>query len=58
MLVYVSPTGQTAFSPDPIAILKNPPHPKLAQQFVDFMTSEQAQATLTAEGILSIGEGR
>jgi len=44
MLVYVSPRGQTAFSPDPIAILKNPPHPSLAHAFVDFVLSQKGQA--------------
>jgi len=43
-LVYVSPKGQTAFTPDPIAILKNPPHGELAQAFVDFVMSRQGQA--------------
>jgi len=43
-LVYVSPKGQTAFSPDPIAILANPPHPQLAQRFVDYVLSEEGQA--------------
>ncbi len=43
-LVYVSPAGQTAFNPDPIGILKNPPNPKLAQRFVDFVLSARGQA--------------
>ncbi len=43
-LAYVSPAGQTTFSPDPIAILKNPPNPRLAQQFVDFVMSAEGQA--------------
>jgi len=43
-LVYVSPEGQTAFSPDPIGILANPPHPELAQRFVDFVLSARGQA--------------
>ncbi len=43
-LVYVSPAGQTAFNPDPIAILKNPPNPDIAQRFVDFVLSAQGQA--------------
>jgi ABC-type Fe3+ transport system substrate-binding protein len=43
-LVYVSPPGQTTFSPDPIAILKNPPHSELAQRFVDFVMSARGQA--------------
>jgi ABC-type Fe3+ transport system substrate-binding protein len=43
-LAYVSPPGQTTFSPDPIAILKNPPHPELARRFVDFVMSRRGQA--------------
>ena len=43
-IVYVSPKGQTTFSPDPIAILKNPPHPELAGRFVDFVLSRRGQA--------------
>ncbi len=43
-LVYVSPKGQTAFTPDPIAILKNPPHPELAERFVRFVMSAEGQA--------------
>jgi len=43
-LVYVSPRGQTAFSPDPIGILTNPPHGELAQRFVDFVLSARGQA--------------
>jgi len=44
VLVYVSPAGQTAFSPDPIAILKNPPNGELARRFVDFVLSRRGQA--------------
>lgn len=44
ILVYLSPKGQTSFNPDPIAILKNPPHPELAQQMVDFVLSQDGQA--------------
>lgn len=43
-LVYISPKGQTAFNPDPIAILKNPPSPILAQRMVDFVLSQDGQA--------------
>ena len=43
-LVYVSPKGETAFNPDPVGILKNPPHPELAQRFVDFLLSDEGQA--------------
>ena len=43
-IVYVSPRGQTTFGPDPIGILKNPPHPRLARRFVDFCMSPRGQA--------------
>ena len=43
-LAYVSPEGQTTFGPDPIGILKNPPHPELARRFVDFVMSARGQA--------------
>lgn len=43
-MVYVSPRGQTIFTPDPISILRNPPNPELAQRFVDFVLSPQGQA--------------
>jgi ABC-type Fe3+ transport system substrate-binding protein len=43
-LTYVSPRGQTVFTPDPIGILKDAPHRELAQQFVDFVLSPQGQA--------------
>jgi spermidine/putrescine-binding protein len=43
-LFYVSPRGQTAFSPDPIGILKNAPNPQIAQRLVDFVLSRRGQA--------------
>ena len=43
-LQYISPRGQTAFNPDPIAILKNPPNPVVAQRFVDYILSYQGQS--------------
>lgn len=43
-LFYLSPVGQTAFTPDPIAILKSPPHPEMAQRFVDFVLSQAGQS--------------
>jgi len=43
-LVYVSPEKQTIFGPDPIGILKNPPHPELAKEFVDYVMSAPGQA--------------
>ncbi len=43
-LVYVSPQGGTAYTPDPIGVLRDPPHPELAQQFVRFVLSPRGQA--------------
>jgi ABC-type Fe3+ transport system substrate-binding protein len=46
-LVFVFPQGEVIFTPDPIGILANPPHPELAQRFVDFVMSLEGQALLT-----------
>lgn len=43
-LVYLTPRGQSGFGPDPIAILKNAPHPEMAQRFIDFVLSKEGQA--------------
>lgn len=43
-LSYVNPRGQTAFTPDPIAILKDAPNKEIAADFVDFVLSPQGQA--------------
>jgi iron(III) transport system substrate-binding protein len=43
-LAYVSPKGQTGFTPDPVAIPKNPPHVEEAQRFAAFLLSPQGQA--------------
>jgi ABC-type Fe3+ transport system substrate-binding protein len=40
---FVLPEGQTVITPDCIAILKNPPHPVLAQHFVEFVLSRDGQ---------------
>ncbi len=42
-LGYVSPKGQTAYTPDPIAVLKNPPNRKAAQAFAAFVLSPRGQ---------------
>jgi ABC-type Fe3+ transport system substrate-binding protein len=42
-LGFVLPEGKTVMNPDPIAILKNPPHRELAQAFVRFVMSEEGQ---------------
>jgi ABC-type Fe3+ transport system substrate-binding protein len=43
-LVYVNPQGQTTYGPDPIGVLRNPPHKELAMRFVNFVLSRRAQA--------------
>lgn len=43
-LTYISPKGQTVFSPDPIGMVRGAPHPALAQAFVDFVLSKKGQA--------------
>jgi ABC-type Fe3+ transport system substrate-binding protein len=43
-LVFLSPAGQTILSPDPVAALKNPPHPELAEMFVKYVLSLDGQA--------------
>ena len=43
-LVYVTPAGQSGFTPDPIAMLKNPPNRAVAQAFMNFVLSAKAQA--------------
>jgi ABC-type Fe3+ transport system substrate-binding protein len=40
---FVLPEGQTVINPDAIGILKNPPHPELAQHFVEFVLSREGQ---------------
>ncbi|MBI5724007.1 MAG: extracellular solute-binding protein [Planctomycetes bacterium] len=45
-LVYVSPKGQAIFSPDCIAILKNPPNRALARRFAAFVLSARGQAIM------------
>ncbi len=43
-LVYINPSGQTGYTPDPIAILKNPPNKDTAGKFVNFVLSPEGQA--------------
>ena len=40
---FTLPEGQTVVTPDSISILKNPPHPELAQHFIDFVLSREGQ---------------
>lgn len=43
-LGYISPKGETGFTPDPIGILKNPPNAETAKRFVEFVMSLRGQA--------------
>jgi ABC-type Fe3+ transport system substrate-binding protein len=43
-VTFLLPEGQTMIDPDSIAILKNPPHPELAQHLVEFVLSRAGQS--------------
>lgn len=43
VLAYVNPAGGAAVTPDPIAILRKPPHRELAERFVAFVLSPEGQ---------------
>lgn len=45
-LGFVMPAGQTVLDPDPVAILKGAPNLKVAQRFVNFVLSPEAQTLL------------
>jgi ABC-type Fe3+ transport system substrate-binding protein len=40
---FVLPQGETVINPDAIAVLKNPPHPELARQFLEFVLGRPGQ---------------
>lgn len=40
---YVSPAGGTAYSVDPIGMLRGAPHPELARAFIEFTVSPEGQ---------------
>jgi iron(III) transport system substrate-binding protein len=41
---YIDPRGGSTIDSDPIAVLRNAPHPELARRFIEFCLSEQGQA--------------
>ncbi len=41
---YINPAAATAFTPDPLCVLKNPPHRQLAEDFLAFVLSPAGQA--------------
>jgi len=42
-VVWIAPKGGTTLSADPIAVLKGAPHPEIAQAFVEFCLTPEAQ---------------
>ena len=42
-VVWIAPVGGTTLSGDPIGVLKGAPHPEIAQGFVEFCLSPEAQ---------------
>ncbi len=42
-LQFLTPTGGSSISVDPVAVLKGAPHPELAQAFVEFVLSREGQ---------------
>jgi ABC-type Fe3+ transport system substrate-binding protein len=43
VLAFVEPHGGTAITPDPISMLRRPPHKALAEQFMNYTLSEAGQ---------------
>ncbi|NQX00831.1 extracellular solute-binding protein [bacterium] len=43
-VVWIAPVGGTTLSSDPVAVLKGAEHPEVAQAFVEFCLSREAQA--------------
>jgi iron(III) transport system substrate-binding protein len=43
-LGYVDPPGVSTIDPDPISMLRNAPHPKLAKRFIEFCISPEGQS--------------
>lgn len=43
ILGYVNPPGESAITPDPIAMLRKPPHRAMAEKFISFVLSPQGQ---------------
>ncbi len=44
VLAYINPLGGSAITPDPIAMLRKPPHRELAEKFITFVLSPAGQA--------------
>ncbi|GAA5122070.1 extracellular solute-binding protein [Luteolibacter yonseiensis] len=42
-VLWIAPVGGTTLSGDPVAVLKGAPHPEIAQKFVEFLLTPEAQ---------------
>lgn len=40
---FTAPAGESAVDPDPVAMLRNPPHPEMARRFIAFCLTPDAQ---------------
>jgi hypothetical protein len=40
---FTAPVGESAVDPDPVGMLRNPPHPLTARRFIEFCLSAEAQ---------------
>ena len=40
---FTAPAGESAVDPDPVGMLRNPPHPEMARRFIAFCLSPEAQ---------------
>ncbi len=43
VLAYINPVGGSAITPDPISMLRKPPHRELAEKFIAFVLSPEGQ---------------
>jgi ABC-type Fe3+ transport system substrate-binding protein len=43
VLAYINPVGGSAITPDPISMLRKPPHRELAERFIAFVLSPEGQ---------------
>lgn len=43
VLAYVNPAGGSAITPDPISMLRQPPHREMAERFIAFVLSPEGQ---------------
>lgn len=43
VLAYINPAGGSAITPDPISMLRKPPHREMAEKFIAFVLSREGQ---------------